>query len=972
MVLLYQNPSGAVKTVFTMAKIKDTHSSTGGVSKSNYLEIHLVHNDYYSENEKVTGTWEGKLAAILEIEGMEIKAGDKNFELIRKNINPLTGKKLTPRNREGGIRFYDFQCSAQKSVSIMAITLDDDRLRKAHKDSLSLALKELERFAACRDNSKPGTLLPPKTTGNICASVFHHDASRSLDPQLHSHCVVANATYDERTKRIVSLQESDMVKAIRYAGKVYQNELAKNVIKCGYDIKEKINSKGIIEGFEITGVPEEILKLYSKRRAVIEKEMEKFESKTGRKPTTEEIHIITKDSRNKKLAEITGDEVRKYQLEQLGAYSEIQLLNLKNNAIKSEREIKCNADYEKISEYSIGHLYQRKSVLKGNDVLAESLNQDLGNIDLEELKKTVIANKELVKIKSTEKNKVLSEYYSTKTGLAIEKLSVEKINETKNIFNSINTEYKPFSSEKYKELEEKENHDYKEQRKAVTEVLSNKDQFMILRGVAGAGKTTLLQELSNGLKEGDQENIHTLAPTKTAVNELKKNGFKNSHTVKKFIIDSVNNKLELHNGYLIIDEAGLKSNIDGIQIIDTALKNNMRVLFVGDTKQHKSVEAGDFLRILEEHSDVSTTELNKIIRQKDKIYNKAVKNMSKGDTASGMLIMDKELKWVHEDKGDYIKNAAFNYLKKTKYGEYLNKCIAVAPTNKECDKMTEEIRTSLKLYGKLDTDNKADKEIFRSFDWTVNKKMKTSSYQSGQKINILMAHRQFKENEVVTIDKVENRKIITTDGRRLTVSHYKYFDVGETASIQICKGDRIMIRQSSRSYGLTNGEIFHVKEVDNIGNVTTIEGKVIPKEFVSYKHGYVTTSHKSQGMTADHVVVAGQFMNRDTAYVACSRGAKSCSVHVPSKDMLYNQLQMITDRTAALDIINNTLEAKLNKNRNNVINRNFTKNTSKEINSNNLTLFSYMENAVNVNSKRKGTIRKQNTYSARNTRSISW
>ena len=192
-----------------------------------------------------------------------------------------------------------------------------------------------------------------------------------------------------------------------------------------------------------------------------------------------------------------------------------------------------------------------------------------------------------------------------------------------------------------------------------------------------------------------------------------------------------------------------------------------------------------------------------------------------------------------------------------------------------------------------------------------------------------MAHRQFKENEVVTIDKVENRKIITTDGRRLTVSHYKYFDVGETASIQICKGDRIMIRQSSRSYGLTNGEIFHVKEVDNIGNVTTIEGKVIPKEFVSYKHGYVTTSHKSQGMTADHVVVAGQFMNRDTAYVACSRGAKSCSVHVPSKDMLYNQLQMITDRTAALDIINNTLEAKLNKNRNNVINRNFTKNKMK-------------------------------------------
>ena len=209
--------------MFTMAKIKDTHTVTGAISKSNYLEHHLIHNDYYSENEKVTGEWQGKIAEELGLIDKEIKQGDTAFEQLRKNINPLTGDKLTPRYRKNGIRFYDFQCSAQKSVSIMAVTFKDDRLRKAHQAALKTALKEMENFAACRDNSSPGVLLPSKITGKICASVFHHDASRSLDPQIHSHVVIANVTYDPDTNRMVALQEYEMVKAIRYCGKVYQN-----------------------------------------------------------------------------------------------------------------------------------------------------------------------------------------------------------------------------------------------------------------------------------------------------------------------------------------------------------------------------------------------------------------------------------------------------------------------------------------------------------------------------------------------------------------------------------------------------------------------------------------------------------------------------------------------------------------------------------------------------------------------------
>ena len=58
----------------------------------------------------------------------------------------------------------------------------------------------------------------------------------------------------------------------------------------------------------------------------------------------------------------------------------------------------------------------------------------------------------------------------------------------------------------------------------------------------------------------------------------------------------------MQNAVVICDEAGLKSNRQGAELLRLAQKHNMRVLLVGDVRQHVSVEAGDFLRVLEAHS----------------------------------------------------------------------------------------------------------------------------------------------------------------------------------------------------------------------------------------------------------------------------------------------------------------------------------------------------------------------------------
>ena len=76
-------------------------------------------------------------------------------------------------------------------------------------------------------------------------------------------------------------------------------------------------NKGMIKGFEITGVPEEIRQRYSKRREEVEAAISRFVAERGREPTAAETSASTKVTRSFKLKEITTPEVLARQRAQL-------------------------------------------------------------------------------------------------------------------------------------------------------------------------------------------------------------------------------------------------------------------------------------------------------------------------------------------------------------------------------------------------------------------------------------------------------------------------------------------------------------------------------------------------------------------------------------------------------------------------------------------------------------------------------
>jgi len=276
--------------MFTMAKIR------GANSYGEYLTERLSYSDYMAEENRVKGQWVGKLAENLGLQGECLGAENKAFRLLIDGLNPTTGEKLTQRviDPEKAVRLFDFTCSAHKSVSVAALLAGDGRLVSAHIEAAKMALSEMERFSAKQTGY--GKTHGVETTGNFCGSIFTHDSSRSLDPQLHTHCGIFNVT-QSRDGKFFALETFQMVRAIRYAGKVYQNELAKSCLKLGYEIEEKRNEKGVVEGFGIKGIRDELCERFSKRTPQVEAALTKFRQNYHREPNTREMMEIKRKDR---------------------------------------------------------------------------------------------------------------------------------------------------------------------------------------------------------------------------------------------------------------------------------------------------------------------------------------------------------------------------------------------------------------------------------------------------------------------------------------------------------------------------------------------------------------------------------------------------------------------------------------------------------------------------------------------------
>src|SRR5579862_9082345 len=96
--------------------------------------------DYYSEGQELVGSWGGKGAARLGLEG---KVDKLAFDRLCDNLDPRTGETLTARTRSERRVGYDFTFSVPKSVSLLYGMSGDQDILDAFRAAVDETMREM-------------------------------------------------------------------------------------------------------------------------------------------------------------------------------------------------------------------------------------------------------------------------------------------------------------------------------------------------------------------------------------------------------------------------------------------------------------------------------------------------------------------------------------------------------------------------------------------------------------------------------------------------------------------------------------------------------------------------------------------------------------------------------------------------------------------------------------------------------------
>jgi conjugative relaxase-like TrwC/TraI family protein len=834
-----------------------------------YLSHHLRKNDYWTEGEKqVQGEWIGEGARMLGLDGA---VDAKAFEALRCNRHPSSGERLTVRERRERVAFFDMQLSAPKDASVLAMVGGDERVRAAFADAVKTALAELERFASVRERRGSAvTTEAYRLTRNYVGALFHHDASRDLDPQLHAHVVLANATWDAERGGWFALQPVEMLRASAYVRQVLYRELAGRLSELGYE------TYGMsAQGFSIRGV-EHLRERFSKRTRQVQQLAEDFARQKGRRPTKREVEVLVRESRSGKLTEITTPAVRARQRAELSA-AEARTLDA------LVREARGQAGHQRLSqggarevlEAAFRHVYERSSVVREGDVLSAALelHPDFGQ--WRELRQALDAHPDAVRWAAE---------------MTLRPIHREEAATVRRVVEGRNTRF-PLG-----EPDRLPARLTPGQRAAAQTLIASRDFMSVLVGDAGTGKTTVLSAIEAAHREAGGHPFVPLAPTTRAREALAQAGFANADTVQRFLVSEAM-QIQAAGRLLLIDEAGLLSTeqLDTLTRIAAAIR--ARLLLVGDPKQHYSVQRGDALRNVIRLSDVPVARLSEVLRQRGESDRQFSRLLAAGEVMEafhyagrrGLILETGDDERLFTEAGEhYADNLAQGI-----------ETLVVIPFWDEIERFNGHARQALRRRGLLG-EAEVVREAIKPLTWTEEQKTHWEQYQVGDRLLFARDTRFFRRGSAAVVAKVlpDGLHVTGDQGRyaKITRKQRGAFDVGRPQQLPVAAGDRLLIRGREDSQDFANGDFKEVAHVDPAADqIILADGKVLPPDFKAWTYGHALTSYRAQGSTAEESLlvlgeVAERALMRRQFYVGNTRYRGSHRIYVSHREAILARL----------------------------------------------------------------------------------
>jgi ATP-dependent exoDNAse (exonuclease V) alpha subunit len=716
-------------------------------------------------------------------------------------------------------------------------------------------------------------------------AAYRHDTSRELDPQLHTHAVTANLTFDGVEGRWKALQASGLYERRAYLTEIYRNALAREVYALGYEIEQRRDSKGRDHGFEIRGVSDVLLEKYSVHSAQRDAAIERFTVEHGRKPTNNEVAVLVRESRADKLAEISTERLRTQQQARLLPEERHALKDLHEESHERAGVIPHELSQAAESlQHAKEHLFERSSVVREYELMTEALRHGRGKIDGRQLRCALELEQSQGLLIRAGNN------LATRESLEREQRMIAAVDGGIGRYERLGGKREFSASERLRE----------EQLRAVLQILDSRDFAVNLRGAAGTGKTATLTEIARGLREAGRE-VLAVAPTRGAVEELQKVGFRDAMTISRLLEDP-KAQAALHGRVLVVDEAGMVSGNQMEGLLKLAEREEARILFSGDTRQLQSVEASDALRILEQESRMKRVSLMAVQRQTQADYRDAIQTLRQ----SPELGLEKLEQLGAVREVPYLERAqavASAYRALTSNSD--RTVLVVAGTHDEIGKITDAVREEMKQRGELDRGIVAERYV--PLQWTEAQKKDLVNYKSGQVLLFHRSSRGIEKHEALTVEWTDKSGIVARDqhGMERTVSptQARSFSVHECQRIEVAPGDKLLLtgNRGGAGFRATNGELVKVHDVDG-GRIHLEDGRMLPANYHEFDHGYAVTAHRSQGKTVDAVILSADAMKQELFYVGASRGRQEIVVVTSHREQLRNLLGVSTARPSATEL----------------------------------------------------------------------
>ena len=896
--------------------------STSNLSAAQ-AENYFVKDDYYTEEEQHEASfWLGKGANNLGLTGTVEKAV---FGELLSGVGPggemLSGKEIDAKKRRAAT---DFTFSAPKSVSVAALVQQDGRVLAAHHQAVAKAMSVMEeRYAQTRISTEMGR--QRVTTGNLMAAVFPHATNREAEPQLHSHCVVMNAT-QLPDGRWFSFANEQAITNKKLLGQIYQNELAIALKKHGYTITPKAHGQ-----FELAGYSPDLLKLFSTRRQQIESLVALWESE-GKTLFSQDGRVLKSrlalyeaaalKSRKRKPTPMQPEQLRQgwNALVQLEGVALPELPESRSKSAE-EQSIEPSADFETSSpvavtsgttvdfdtQLAIQHCSEREAVFRRTALERFVFEHQLGQTSFDQLQQAIEGSAELVQI---EENRL-----TTQAAIQLELETIRLMREGKGSVEAIAS-----LSQIERQLSDSLT---TEQRRAIELVMTAPDTVMAWQGSAGVGKTYALNEVraicqrqgsANAQSQGYR--VQGFAPSAEAAYTLGEALKIDTGTVSGLLVSQSQPTEDMPQKSLwIIDEAGLLSMKDAHALLQRAQRENARVLLVGDTKQLSAVEAGNPFKSLQA-GGITLARLDHSLRQKTEKLRVAVRLIAEGKVARGIDVLEQVgCLQIEANMDNQINQMVSDYLELSPAER--SETLLLAGTNQERMALAGQLRQSLQAEGALGQDALVVSSLRRK-DLTQVQAQYLVAYQPG---DVLMPTQDYKKQglakfqhyTVRSIDRAAHRLVMeTTDGQLLSVdpARCKRKTVYSAQTLDIAVGDRMRWTKNDRKTRTRNGQQFTVAEVLDGGTVRTVDEAGQSRWFplLGHQHldyAWVNTTYSSQGKTADRVLalMSEKTTNRESFYVAVSRAKHGLKLYAADKDELLKRVQVSKTKENASDYI---------------------------------------------------------------------